>query len=291
MTQQYDVRKSSIGYWEVVPKPSAEELRRFYETKYFQQSTGPYAGSYSTEELEWFANSARSAAYTAERVNIEKSLLDLGCGEGFFAHAFLKAGWNVSCCDFSEFGIKTHNPELLPYFTSGDIYDSITIYKKQQQQFGLINLQNVLEHVIDPKELLITVKPLLGTRSVLRIQVPNDYSEFQAALVKQGMTTNTWFIPPEHLSYFNSDGLSALLTYCGYKICSLQVNFPIELFLANPNANYWRDKKLGKGAHKARIFCENYMINKDVNTYIEYAEVAAKLGFGRNLIAYATLES
>lgn len=36
-----------------------------------------------------------------------------------------------------------------------------------------------------------------------------------------------------------------------------------------------------------RIFCENYLIEKDVAAYIEYSEAAAKLGFGREFIVYA----
>lgn len=177
---------------------------------------------------------------------------------------------------------------MLPFFSAGDVYDAVKTYKSLEKTFGLINLQNVLEHVIDPVALLSDIKSLLrGKKSALRVRVPNDYSNFQLALVEKGLTENTWFSPPEHLSYFSADGLSRLLEHCGYRVISTQADFPIELFLANPHSNYWKDRSLGKGAHLTRIFCENHLINKNVDAYIKYSEAAANLDFGRTLITYA----
>jgi hypothetical protein len=136
--------------------------------------------------------------------------------------------------------------------------------------------------------LLKNIKPLLSKNSALRIKVPNDYSDFQLALIEEGHTKNTWFNAPEHLSYFNSKSLQNLLEHCGYKLLSLQIDFPIELFLANPHSNYWKDRTLGKGAHLARLFCENHLMEKNAGDYIDYSEATAKIGFGRTLIAYAT---
>jgi len=100
-------------------------------------------------------------------------------------------------------------------------------------------------------------------------------------------TENTWFTPPEHLSYFNKDGLINIFQHCGYKLASLQADFPIEIFLANKHSNYWKERVLGKEAHLSRVFCENHLIEKNINDYIEYSKAAAQLGFGRQLIAYA----
>ena len=97
-----------------------------------------------------------------------------------------------------------------------------------------------------------------------------------------------WFTPPEHLSYFNQENLNSFISACGYRLLSLQANFPIEIFLTNTHSNYWRDRSLGKQAHFSRVFCENHLINKNIDNYIRYAEASAALGFGRELIAYVT---
>lgn len=43
-------------------------------------------------------------------------------------------------------------------------------------------------------------------------------------------------------------------------------------------------------AHFSRVFCENFLIGKNIDNYIRYAEASAALGFGRELIAYVTPE-
>lgn len=285
--KNYTEHLNELGFYEALPKPTAEELSEYYKNKYFQTEQSTYSNSYSAEELEHIRNVAKIALTTVTRFNIDRSLLDLGCGEGFFTECFHSYGWNVTCCDFSEWAITTHNKKMLGFFTGGDIFDSIEHYIKKQKTFGLVNLQNVLEHVLDPVLLLEKLKPLFHKNSGIRIRVPNDYSSFQLDLLKNNHTQNTWFKPPEHLSYFNKEGLLSLLKHCGYELLTLQTDFPIEMFLANPNANYWKDRSLGKGAHLARIFCENHLVQENLADYIGLMEASGKLGFGRELIAYA----
>ena len=289
MKKIYSELCNRLGYYEVIPKPTPEELNHHYTEKYYQNAQGSYAIEYTPEELTYYKNIARVALNTARRLTKEESLYDLGCGEGFFSKAFNDFGWKVSCCDFSEFGIAKHNEDLLPFFSSGDIFELTKAQIAKKRTYGLINLQNVLEHVIDPVALLVEVKPLLGSKSIIRIKVPNDYSDFQKALIERRNTTKTWFSPPEHLSYFNKKGLENILQHCGYQVLSLQATFPIEVFLANNHSNYWKDRSLGKQAHLARIFCENHLIEANIEDYIDYSQAAARLGFGRELIAYAKL--
>ena len=56
MTKDYSIRDSQLGYKEVTPKPSAEELRRYYAEKYYQEEQSTYAASYSDAERQFFRN-------------------------------------------------------------------------------------------------------------------------------------------------------------------------------------------------------------------------------------------
>lgn len=278
--------KHELGYIEAVPKPTADELAEFYSRRYFQEDFGQYAQIYGDDELLNFTLTAEVARRITERMSSEKFLVDLGSGEGYFAAAFHLAGWKVRCFDLSNYGIERHNPHLLEHYRQFDIS------KIQQSDLegnpGLINLANVLEHVIDPIALLTQLRNMIaGSSTILRIVVPNDYSDFQIYLLKNKLTKNTWFVPPEHLSYFHSQSLKNLLNQCNLKILSLQADFPIEVFLANPNSNYVEQPKLGKGAHNARIAIQNFLIQTDLDGYIDYSESAGRLGFGRDLIVYA----
>lgn len=286
---EFKEHKNKLGYIEAVPRPTVEELNLYYSNKYYQKPKEQYAHDYEDSEQQYFANQAKVALTTLSNKSDNCSLIDLGCGEGFFSKFFSDAGWSVTCCDFSSFGLEHHHPELLSSFMQGDINEIIDTLAQQGQTFGLINLQNVLEHVVDPVSLLENIKKILKKDSTLRIVVPNDYSDFQDALIQAGHTVKTWFSPPEHLYYFNSNNLPVLLSERGYTLYSLQADFPIEQFLVNPHSNYWKDRTLGKGAHRTRIFCQNYLIEKNIEEFINYSECAAKLGFGRDITAYFQL--
>ncbi len=279
----------NLGFIEALPKPSETDLALLYSQRYFQEEHGDYSNSYSEEELLNFELEALVARHVAEGFGVAKFLLDLGCGEAFFAAAFRRAEWEVLCYDFSSAGIQQFNPDLLAYFHQGSLKDVGKL--NLDHEVGLINLSNVLEHVLDPISTLTDIQKIFsGNRTILRIVVPNDYSNFQMHLIDRGMTSNTWFVPPEHLSYFNRASLLKLLGYCGYEVLSFQADFPIEMFLVNPHSNYVTNRKLGKDAHSARVTIQNFLMSSDVDGYIKYAESAGNLGFGRDLIVYATLE-
>ena len=288
MTNKYSVKKNPIGFYEIYPKPSVTELSEHYAKKYYQENSGSYQSEYSKEELQYFNVSAELALATINKYQSSTitNLLDLGCGEGFFAKAFSKVNWKTTLVDFSDDGVRRHNPSLLGCFAQADLLTYIEKNSKDIQSFGLINLDNVLEHVIDPIELLGMLKLYMHPSAVLRIEVPNDFSAFQNLLVDLGCTDKTWINPPEHLSYFNTHSLKELLESQGFELFSLQADFPIEQFLLSEHSNYWKNRGLGRDAHRARVKVTNYMAELGLDKMITYQEAAANLEFGRLITAY-----
>ena len=291
MTKKYSIVKNLHGYYEVEPKPSVKDLQKHYSKKYYQNSHATYQTKYTEEELKYFSIESELALKTLNRISLmtENKLLDLGCGEGFFSNHFKKMGWEVRCIDFSKDGLSRHNPSLLPNFVQSDLLTYLDNLDASLDNFGLINLDNVLEHVIDPIALLRSIKKKIKSKTIVRIEVPNDFSKFQSLLVKLGCTEETWVGPPEHLSYFNKSSLLALFKAEGFKLISLQSDFPIEQFLLNEHSNYWKNRSLGKGAHLTRVIITNYMADINIDRLIDYREAAADLEFGRVLTAYVSI--
>jgi len=285
---KFSIIKNINGFLEVKPKPSIKELKIHYSKKYYQNDHGQYKKSYTKEELEYFDNEANLTLNTLKIYKLlnKKKLLDLGCGEGFFASFFKKIKWDVTCVDLSRDGLARHNPLLQNDFIQSDILNFINSKKTNLNKFDLINLDNVLEHVLNPVKLIKDLRDKISSSSVIRIQVPNDFSKFQSLLLKRGFTKETWLNPPEHLNYFNTGSLKQLLVAQGFSIRSLQVDFPIEQFLVNNYSNYWKNKKLGKEANKARLIITNYLANHDIKSLIKYREIAADLDFGRVITVY-----
>ena len=71
------------------PTPSAYELSEFYKNKYFNTPTGSYSVIYSDLEKQHFNNIAKTSLHTLKKYTQSRSLLDIGCGEGFLVNYFL----------------------------------------------------------------------------------------------------------------------------------------------------------------------------------------------------------
>ena len=153
----------------------------------------------------------------------------------------------------------------------------------------MVNLSNVLEHVIDPVGLLKTIgNEVMSTNSLIRISVPNDYSKFQNFLMNSNDARNTWFCPPQHLNYFNNDNVENFLKECNLRIVKMIGTFPVEVYLANEHSNYHHDEAKGKGAHIARVKLFNYLFsNASMKDCVNYLEASTKVSLARDLVIFA----
>ena len=127
----------------------------------------------------------------------------------------------------------------------------------------------------------------MHSKSILRVEVPNDFSPLQNELVAQNLHTEAWINIPEHLSYFNVKSLKNLFTSENFEILSTQMSFPIEIYLANAQSNYSLDKSKGRDSHLARLRIFNHLAELNIDGFLEYSEAASLLEFGRTIILYA----
>ncbi|WP_201278954.1 class I SAM-dependent methyltransferase [Leptolyngbya iicbica] len=287
--------QNPLGFWEIFPKPSPETLGEHYAKKYYQDSKGHYAAEYSAEEIAYFL------AKLSQRWNLAQQLLgtnqvgkflDVGCGEGFALSYFLSLGWQVRGLDYSAHGIQTQNPECEPYLVTGDIFESLEEEVKSNRQYELVWLQNVLEHVIDPVNLLKSLRHLVAPDGLLVVTVPNDFSVVQEKAINEKYISEMfWVRPPEHLAYFNYESLLATVEFTGWICKEILADFPIDWFLLHSKANYVSDLTVGKEAHKVRVEIENLMHSQSPETANIMYSALAKLGLGRSLTAFLQVGS
>lgn len=287
-----EVVKSKYGFYSVKKMPTKEELSAHYSEKYYQEESVQYSHQYSDDELKHFQYIADVArhVYSYSYDSKNKSFLDVGSGEGFFASNFYENNWNVTTMDYSDYGIATHNPHLKDTLMQGDVFNSLDNCVTSGKKYNFINLSNILEHVLNPISLLQTLKSLLSDESLLRISVPNDYSDFQMFLMDKGYTSETWLCPPDHLHYFTFNSLSNLLLSLEYDIVLSMGEFPIELFLSNESSNYTKDRSVGKYAHKSRIEVDNFLFEQGIEKYINYYKASADIGMSRQVVIYAKVK-
>lgn len=281
------VLNEKYGFYQVSPSPTPEELSEYYNANYYDYGT--YAKEYCENELVQKLIPAYEISYLFKQK--KGKVLDIGCGEGFVMNQLHEEGWEVTGLDFSLDGITRHFPHLKEKVHRGDIYKSLADLIKNKIKFDVIICNNVLEHVIDPISFLGRFRDLCHKETVVRIQVPNDFSWLQQALKRDGMIKNDYWVgPPAHLSYFNNKSLRLLLESFDYNIVDFLGDFPIELFLMNKNSSYNLNKDVGPDAHSSRLYFDVNLLKFSMDNFITFRRGCGESGVCRNLIAYCKIK-
>jgi SAM-dependent methyltransferase len=215
------------------------------------------------------------------------TMLDVGCGEGYALTFFREKGWSVKGFDFSLAGIVSKNPSCADALVTGDVFSLLKCEISAGRNYNVVWLQNVLEHVIDPIELLTVLRTLVAPDGILVVTVPNDFSIIQrAAMDLSHIDKQFWIAPPDHLNYFDYRSLLNTSSETGWESLEMLGDFPVDWFLFHSGSNYIRDKALGKAAHLARVQLENVIHSQPIEYVLQYWSVAAKLGIGRDITAF-----
>jgi 2-polyprenyl-3-methyl-5-hydroxy-6-metoxy-1,4-benzoquinol methylase len=283
------MKQNPLGFWELDPKPTKQELANYYQKQYFDNKN--FEKKYSDEEFFHKQISYREAEFIASQRGIQKGkFLDVGCGEGFSLNYFSKSGWDVSGLDYSTDGISRHFPELNAKVETGDTEEIIGKLIKDGKKFDLIILNNVLEHLLAPLEILTACRQLLSPRGMLRVLVPNDFSKFQMHALELGcIDRKFWVAPQDHMFYFERDSLRKSFESCGFTHTEMLGDYPIDFNLMNPDSNYVMSPEKGKNCHHARIRIENMMAKNSIADLVAFRRGCGQAGVGRNIIAYGWL--
>lgn len=170
---------------------------------------------------------------------------------------------------------------------TGDLFDLLDCEIKSSRRYDVVWLQNVLEHVIEPVDLLASLNCLVPTGGVAVITVPNDFSVTQREALRVGhIDRQFWVATPDHLSYFNYVSLQRISEATGWQCSEIFGDFPIDWFLFHSGSNYIKDKALGKSAHTARMQLENLIHGMELQDVLAFWSAAGKIGLGRNITAF-----
>lgn len=290
MSETNNVVKNKYGFYWVKDRPQKEELEKYYSEKYYQEAKGSYEVEYDLAEQNYFINKIAQKYYVlGQHLGDPKSnkFLDVGCGEGWALQYFKEKGWGVLGLDFSSFGCEKFNPKCCECIITGNVYENLDKLIKVGQKFDVVWVDNVLEHVTDPEFLVSNIKKIVSPSGILVIEVPNDFSIIQEYALKKGYVDNPfWVVTPDHLSYFNKEGLENLLHSFGWKSINILGDYPIDWGLLNINTNYIKDKAKGKACHKSRIEFENLLHTMSTEKVIAFYKAMGDLGLGRLITGF-----
>jgi 2-polyprenyl-3-methyl-5-hydroxy-6-metoxy-1,4-benzoquinol methylase len=284
--KKYDVALTNEGFYQITNSPDIDELKKYYAEKYWQEVTG-FNSELSETEYSYIENTVALKRFVVDKFLPSglNRLLDLGTGEGHTLKHFSDRNYEVTGLDFSNYGVKKHHPDLLSKVITGDVYESLDNLHSQGRKFSLVILDNILEHVLEPANLINKIKNVLyDTNSALLVRVPNDFTFIQSFLKENKIVDKEyWVAPPDHLNYFNSTNFEAFFKNLGFTMKVMYSDWPIELDLLNPNTNYVNNKALGKESHIARMIKENIIANSSMEDALNFYVAAAKIGLGRTI--------
>jgi 2-polyprenyl-3-methyl-5-hydroxy-6-metoxy-1,4-benzoquinol methylase len=140
-----------------------------------------------------------------------KRALDIGSGTGAFLAFLRKKGWDITGIEVDDVAranaLRINNIDSLP---------PSDFYKINNQEYDVITLWHVLEHLHDLEGYLKKIKSILAKDGILLIAVPNPtsvdanyYKEFWGALDV-----------PRHLYHFTPKSMDWLAQSFGFEIIS-----------------------------------------------------------------------
>lgn len=202
-------RCSSCGLGFLDPLPSEPEIASLYMQDYF-------ADQYDKGVEPDTPDFAKRLRLEGHRIRFfkglkrEGSVLDVGCGNGYFLAACRERGYQATGLDLSEWAVNYVRETLGIACLSGPL-DSVDL---AGQVFDVITLWHVLEHTRDPRKTIITVGSWLQKNGILVLEVPN-YEGTDAQRLREDWVG--WQIP-YHFYHFTPETLIRLLDVCGFRV-------------------------------------------------------------------------
>jgi SAM-dependent methyltransferase len=267
----------------IVPIPSPADLERVYGHEYYSTEKPLYI-EHHVEDREWLTLVYAERYEQFERVlgPGRRRLLDIGSGPGFFLrHGAERGTWTVRGLEPSAQAVA-HSRGLGLDITQGFL-DAETA--RRLGRFDVVHLNEVLEHLPDPRGALALVETLLDAGGLVALMVPNDYSPFQAAL-RDACEFEPYWVDPHHVNYFDVGSIQRLLEE-RFEIVSVETSFPIDLFLLMGD-NYLGDDERGRTCHAKRKTFE-LALERAGKTALkrELYRSLAQLGIGRDVFVVA----
>ena len=275
-----------FGYKEIFPKPTREEIDRFYredfyaeDYKYFNDSSIEVQLKDLTYLKNWWSLELGMLKEQLNKTSMPLSLLDIGCGWCQFLKHAKDGSWEVKGLDPSPEAAVYGASEGLNVHVGG--FDDFTAIA---EPFSCVILKNVLEHIVSPVDFLQNIADnFLAKNSLIQIEVPNEFSLLQKVAVDRSVGNEWWVAPPAHLNYFDLSSLRRLLNDLGFEIVDAYSSFPMEFFILM-GRDYVSNPDLGSNAHLERVTFENSFFDTDradklLGLYRSFADA----GIGRQI--------
>jgi SAM-dependent methyltransferase len=275
---------TDCGFIHLNPVPTENELDKVYREEYYTDEK-PLFIERVVEDLPWWdaVYNDRYEFFESKLPGNRRSVLDIGCGPGYFLKAGMVRGWkgfgvepsSKAAAHARSLGLEVMNT----FFDTG-------LASALKKRFDAVHLSEVLEHVPDPSMILKAASTLMNEGGLICCVVPNDYSPVQKVLKEKLNYKPYWLAPPHHINYFNFETMKSLLEKTGFNVVGATSMFPIDFFLLMGD-DYVGNDELGRASHARRKRLDLMLNEPELKGFKkEMYELMAKHGIGREMIIY-----
>lgn len=228
----------NCGFKFTNPRPTLEQIGHYYQSSdyisHHDDAENLMAKVYNL--VRNYTTSQKITLLESHTKERTPSLLDIGCGAGFFLQQCVQKRWNVSGTEPDPDARAVASKRV-----GEELYASIEHPSLQNKQFDLITMWHVLEHVHDLNGTIEWLMKHLQDNGTLFIAVPNNAS-YDAQVFKANWAA---YDVPRHLYHFTKETMSALLNKHGFAIKEILPMW-FDTFYVNMLSNQYRhnSKKL-----------------------------------------------
>jgi SAM-dependent methyltransferase len=218
------------------PRPSEDEVRRYYSSEYRLDYKG-----HSTPSMRHIARSGRGALNRyralAPYVKPGDRVLDAGAGGGEVVYVLRALGFDASGVEPDEQYASHARKALGVPVATGFVQDAVF----PAGSFDVVTMYHALEHVEDPSSILSRLRGWMVDRGVLLIEVPN----VEAVCIAPAHRFHF-----AHFYHFNRDALEALGRKAGFE--------PVRTTTSSDGGNLTSVFRAAPGAQPPRCDAANY---------------------------------
>lgn len=264
-SENFDIYScKTCGFLFTKDPPSGKEIGKYYDTGEYISHSDTRKGLtnilfHFTRKLMLYRKRNIISKVTGLKTG---TLLDMGCGTGYFA-AFMKdAGWKVTGLEVNEkarsFAKEKFNLEVL---------NDSELSGFNENQFDCITLWHVFEHLDDPVNSLDRIHRLLKPEGKCIIAMPNS-SSFDAW--HYGKSWAAWDVP-RHLWHFAPDTFRDFTEKNGFRLARIK-NLPADVFYISILSEKYRRTNLPfiTGMIKGMWFTLMALFNKKRSSSLIY---------------------
>ena len=158
---------------------------------------------------------ARERTFEASLAEIERAahgrgrLLDIGTAAGAFVAAARRRGWEAEGCEPNRWLADWGSRHYAITIRQGSVFEQ----PYEAQSFDVVTLWDVIEHTLNPREMLDRARLLLKPGGVLVVNYPDIGSWIARALGRRWL-----FLTSVHLYYFDRRTMRRMLEDTGFSV-------------------------------------------------------------------------